>query len=52
MRLRRWAKVTLVIIAVLIVTMISWKALQNAENDIKECQEQGYSRNYCISKMK
>ena len=52
MKLRLWVKVVLVLLLVAFISVLTWKALENTEKEVQECVEQGYTRNYCTSKMK
>lgn len=51
LRLRRGAEVLIVVMVIAIISLLCWRNLNKTNEEIKECQESGYSRSYCIAKM-
>lgn len=50
-KLKRWVKVTLLIIGAIIFIQLLHLGINKAEKDIQKCVEDGYTRNYCIKKL-
>jgi len=51
-KLRAWVKVVVVIILIIILSAIQWHLMEETENEITNCTEEGYTRSYCIQKLK
>ena len=50
-RLKKWVKVTLLIIGMVLFTGLLYLSSVSAEKEITECVKEGYTRNYCIKKL-